>query len=148
MNTGDRQRNMERKDHEQPTMANRHRKTTFGFRILIAVAVIGLVAAGAGAGLHQWSGSARAATPLKEVGVNAGVFLRRYLPLSLAQRAANAALGNCSKRGYPVAATVVDNEGLVIVQLHADGASGSNRRRQQGESCSICRLSCAIRGSR
>ena len=44
-----------------------------------------------------------------------------FLPLGLAKRAANAALAECRSQGQRVAVTVIDREGVVIVQFRANG---------------------------
>jgi uncharacterized protein GlcG (DUF336 family) len=46
-----------------------------------------------------------------------------YVPVKLAEKAAEAALKACADRGYPVNAFVVDTSGLVIVQLRGDHAT-------------------------
>jgi uncharacterized protein GlcG (DUF336 family) len=45
-----------------------------------------------------------------------------YLPLDLAQRAANAALKKCAEDGYRVSVTVVDRSGVSKAAIRADGA--------------------------
>jgi uncharacterized protein GlcG (DUF336 family) len=47
-----------------------------------------------------------------------------FLPLSLAQKAATTALTNCMRQGFPVTVTVVNADGITIVVLRNDGASG------------------------
>lgn len=46
-----------------------------------------------------------------------------YLPLSMAQKIANAALDQCSKDGYRVSVAIVARSGETKVLLRADGAS-------------------------
>jgi uncharacterized protein GlcG (DUF336 family) len=46
-----------------------------------------------------------------------------YMPMKVAERAAQAAVQACAERGYPVNAFVVDTSGLVIVQLRGDHAT-------------------------
>jgi len=46
-----------------------------------------------------------------------------YLPLNLAQKAANAAMKQCIKDGYQVSVAVVARSGVTKVLLRADGAS-------------------------
>jgi uncharacterized protein GlcG (DUF336 family) len=45
-----------------------------------------------------------------------------YLPLELAQQAANAALGKCAADGYNVSVAIVDRSGVTKVLIKADGA--------------------------
>ncbi len=45
-----------------------------------------------------------------------------YLPLDMAQKAANTALQKCSTDGYRVSVAVVDRSGVIIVHLRASGA--------------------------
>jgi uncharacterized protein GlcG (DUF336 family) len=56
-----------------------------------------------------------------------------FLPLKLAQRAAEAAIGDCRKQGQTVAATVVDAEGVVIVQLRSDGVTAASLDASKGK---------------
>jgi uncharacterized protein GlcG (DUF336 family) len=56
-----------------------------------------------------------------------------YLPLKLAQRAAEAAIGNCRRQGQTVASTVVDAEGVVIVQLRSDGVTQASLDASKGK---------------
>jgi len=46
-----------------------------------------------------------------------------YMPVNLAERAAEAAVKACADRGYPVNAFVVDTSGLVVIQLRGDHAT-------------------------
>jgi uncharacterized protein GlcG (DUF336 family) len=48
-----------------------------------------------------------------------------FLTLSAAQKVANAALANCQQRGFAVTVTILDRDGLVIVQERGDGATGA-----------------------
>ncbi len=45
-----------------------------------------------------------------------------YLPLDMAQKAANAALKKCTDDGYRISVTIVDRSGVSRVVLRADGA--------------------------
>ena len=45
-----------------------------------------------------------------------------YLPLEMAQKAADTALQTCKKDGYTVSVTIVDRSGVVKVVLRGDGA--------------------------
>src|SRR6476469_2510072 len=56
-----------------------------------------------------------------------------FLPLKLAQRAAEAAIGDCRKQGQTVAATVVDAEGVVIAQLRSDGVTAASLDASKGK---------------
>jgi len=54
--------------------------------------------------------------------VNAEVPKESFLPLGLAQKAANAALAKCEEGGYRVSVAVVDRGGNLKVLLREDGA--------------------------
>ena len=56
-----------------------------------------------------------------------------FLPLKVAQRAAEAAIGDCRKKGQTVAATVVDAEGVVIAQLRSDGVTAASLDASKGK---------------
>ncbi|MEP6650391.1 MAG: heme-binding protein [Lapillicoccus sp.] len=56
-----------------------------------------------------------------------------YLPLRLAQKAAEAAIADCQKKGYQVTATVVDVDGVVIVQLRSDGTTAASVDASKGK---------------
>lgn len=48
-----------------------------------------------------------------------------FLTLAAAQRVATTALLNCQMRGFAVTVTILDRDGLVIVQERGDGATGA-----------------------
>jgi uncharacterized protein GlcG (DUF336 family) len=48
-----------------------------------------------------------------------------FLTLAAARKAADVAMANCASRGFPVAVTVLDRDGIVIVQERADTATGA-----------------------
>ncbi len=56
-----------------------------------------------------------------------------YLPLTLAQKAASAAVAQCEKDGYRVSVAIVDRSGVLKVLLKADGTGphtvGSSTRK-------------------
>jgi uncharacterized protein GlcG (DUF336 family) len=56
-----------------------------------------------------------------------------FLPLDLAQKAATAALADCMRQGFPVTATVVNADGITIVVLRGDGASGASTDASKGK---------------
>jgi uncharacterized protein GlcG (DUF336 family) len=93
---------------------------------LAVVAVVAVVVAGAGFVTQAWPGGARGAAAATRGGRPAAALpMASFLPLSLAQTAANAALTACVRRGQQVAVTVVDRAGVVIVQLRNDGVSAA-----------------------
>jgi uncharacterized protein GlcG (DUF336 family) len=56
-----------------------------------------------------------------------------FLPLNLAQKAATTALADCMRQGFPVTATVVNEDGIPIVVLRNDGASASTPDSSKGK---------------
>ena len=48
-----------------------------------------------------------------------------FLTLAAARKAAEAAMSSALAKGYPVSVTVVDRDGIVIVQQRADTATGA-----------------------
>ena len=56
-----------------------------------------------------------------------------FLPLKLAQKAATTALADCMRQGFPVTATVVDADGITIVVLRNDGATGASTDASKGK---------------
>lgn len=48
-----------------------------------------------------------------------------FLTVAAARKAAEVAIANCAGRGFPVAVTVLDRDGIVIVQERADNATGA-----------------------
>lgn len=56
-----------------------------------------------------------------------------FLPLKQAQKAAEAAIADCAKKGFAVTATVVDFDGIVIAQLRADGTTGASVDASKGK---------------
>lgn len=48
-----------------------------------------------------------------------------FLTLEAAKQAADTAMRSASAKGYPVSVTVVDRDGVVIVQQRADAATGA-----------------------
>jgi uncharacterized protein GlcG (DUF336 family) len=86
-----------------------------------------LAAAGTGLALGLPSSAASlAAAPSKLPTV-------AFLPMRLAQKAAEAAIENCHEKSQAVAATVVDAEGVVIVQLRSDGTTTASLDASKGK---------------
>ena len=56
-----------------------------------------------------------------------------FLPLNLAQKAATTALADCMRQGFPVTATVVNEDGITIVVLRGDGASAASTDSSKGK---------------
>lgn len=56
-----------------------------------------------------------------------------FLPLNLAQKAATTALADCMRQGFPVTATVVNEDGITIVVLRNDGASAASTDSSKGK---------------
>jgi uncharacterized protein GlcG (DUF336 family) len=56
-----------------------------------------------------------------------------FLPLKLAQKAATTALADCMRQGFSVTATVVDADGITVVVLRNDGASGASTDASKGK---------------
>ena len=50
---------------------------------------------------------------------------QRVLKLESAQRLANVALRTCAKKGFPVTVTVVDRDGITVVTLRSEDATGA-----------------------
>jgi uncharacterized protein GlcG (DUF336 family) len=57
----------------------------------------------------------------------------KVLPQRLAEKAADVALADCAKRGFPVSVTVLDPDGVVIVTVRADGATGATVEVSKGK---------------
>ncbi|HEU5268164.1 MAG TPA: heme-binding protein [Jatrophihabitans sp.] len=77
----------------------------------------------------------RSATPANraQAAPASGLPTVTFLPLRLAQRAAEAAIGDCRRQGQQVAATVVDAEGVVIAQLRSDGVTAASLDASKGK---------------
>jgi uncharacterized protein GlcG (DUF336 family) len=90
--------------------------TVFGIAGLAAVAMITVFAV-----------LPSAATPATHRGKSnvTTVVHHDVISLAAAQRLATAALNDCAKRGFAVSVAVVDPDGLDIVVLRADGATGA-----------------------
>lgn len=58
---------------------------------------------------------------------------REFLPMKTAQKVAEKAIDDCAKKGFPVTATVVDFDGIVIVQLRADGTTAASVDASKGK---------------
>ena len=56
-----------------------------------------------------------------------------FLPLKLAQRAATAALADCTRQGFPVTATAVNADGITMVVLRNDGANAASVDATKGK---------------
>lgn len=97
-------------------MAVRPLPTLFGIAGVIAVAMITMFAI--------LPSSATPATDRAKS--NAPIVVHHdVISLAAAQQLATAALNDCAKRGFPVTVAVVDPDGVDIVVLRADGATGA-----------------------
>jgi uncharacterized protein GlcG (DUF336 family) len=56
-----------------------------------------------------------------------------FLPLKLAEKAAATALADCMRQGFPVTATIVNADGITVVVLRGDGASGASTDASKGK---------------
>jgi uncharacterized protein GlcG (DUF336 family) len=97
-------------------------------RHVLAIAVASVTAATAGGALLlalPSSAAPKAATarPAAVVADHSKLPSATFLPLRIAQKAAQVALADCARKGQQVAATVVDAEGVVIAQLRNDGTT-------------------------
>jgi uncharacterized protein GlcG (DUF336 family) len=54
-----------------------------------------------------------------------GLPQQAFLPLSVAQKLADATMADCAGRGFPVTVAVVDRDGVDILTARADGATGA-----------------------
>ena len=70
------------------------------------------------------STSAPAAAPAATGAQSVKLASVQVLPQRLAEKAADVALADCAKRGFAVAVSVLDPDGIVIVTVRADGATG------------------------
>jgi uncharacterized protein GlcG (DUF336 family) len=103
-------------------------------RLPLGLAVVAVVIAGTGLVVQARPGAARGpAAAARERRPAAALPTAAFLPLSLAQKAANAALTACAHRGQQVAVTVVDRAGVVIVQLRNDGVSAASVDASKGK---------------
>src|SRR5437763_845300 len=91
------------------------RRLVRGLALLLVVLGTGLAVEA-----HPWSTQVAAAPAQQSGGLPSAV----YLPLSLAQQAATAAMAACTSQGYHVAVTLVDRDGIVILSARGDGATG------------------------
>jgi uncharacterized protein GlcG (DUF336 family) len=89
-------------------------------------AAAGVVVIGAGVLLPALSGSAVAATSPTPAATAPSTTLGtvRFLTLAAANKAVAAAMNSCLQKGFPVAVTIVDRDGVVIDQQRADTATG------------------------
>jgi len=56
-----------------------------------------------------------------------------FLTLAAAKKAADAAMGSCLAKGYPVSVSVVDSDGIAIDQERADTATGATLQVSLGK---------------
>jgi uncharacterized protein GlcG (DUF336 family) len=92
-------------------------------RILLGMAITALAATLVFAWLAL-PGSAAKSTAAASVDA-ANTKSIRVLKLAAAQRLANVALKNCANRGFPVTVTVVDRDGINLVTLRSEDATGA-----------------------
>jgi uncharacterized protein GlcG (DUF336 family) len=74
------------------------------------------------------SGQVGAVAPVKAASPNSSggtLGSTHFLTLTAARKAADVAMANCQGRGFPVAVTVLDRDGIVIFQERADTATGA-----------------------
>jgi uncharacterized protein GlcG (DUF336 family) len=74
------------------------------------------------------SGEVGGSAPAHAASANSGgsaLGSTHFLTLAAARKAADVAMANCAGRGFPVAVTVLDRDGVVIVQERADTATGA-----------------------
>jgi uncharacterized protein GlcG (DUF336 family) len=108
---------------------------------ILTTAAIGALTLGTVAGLSLAipsfagpSASARvAAAPAAAPAAAKALPQMSFLPLKLAQKAAETAVADCMRQGFPVTATVVNEDGIPIVVLRNDGASGSTPDSSKGK---------------
>jgi uncharacterized protein GlcG (DUF336 family) len=101
-------------------------------RKLLVLPVAGAVAVGAVVLTVVLQGAAQAA-PSAPAPAAVKVGTAKVLPLAAAQKAANAALQSCAKKGFPVAVAIVDRDGVLITQIRADGATGATIDASKGK---------------
>jgi uncharacterized protein GlcG (DUF336 family) len=82
------------------------------------------VLAVAAAALAVWALPGLAASPQAQVGRSA-TGLQRVLTQKAAQHLANVALATCAKKGFPVTVAVVDRDGVPLVTLRDERATGA-----------------------
>lgn len=90
--------------------------------VVSACTVIALNVVPASGQVGQQAAPVAAASP-KSGGGTTGT--SHFLTLAAAQKAANAALQNCQMRGFAVTVTILDRDGVMIVQERGDGATGA-----------------------
>lgn len=110
---------------------------------ILTTAAIGALTIGTVAGLTlalpSFAGpntSARTAAPAAPAAAPAAASAlpqMSFLPLKLAEKAATAALADCTRRGFPVTATIVNADGITVVVLRGDGASGASTDASKGK---------------
>jgi uncharacterized protein GlcG (DUF336 family) len=89
---------------------------------IAAVATVGaiaLVPALASASASSAAPVAASAAASKSLGTT------QFLTLAAARKASDTAISSCKAKGHPVSVTVVNRDGVVIIQQRADGATGA-----------------------
>ena len=72
------------------------------------------------------SASVRDATPMPDSGTSdTPLGTTHFLTLAAAKEAADVAMSSALAQGYPVSVTVVDRDGVVVIQQRADTATGA-----------------------
>ena len=96
-------------------------------KYVLGAALVTVVGVGATVGADLASAAPTSAPATRPSATVAALRLgtSHYLPLSLARRAADAAMAACIAKGYPVSVTVLDRDGVVIDQERADTATGA-----------------------
>jgi uncharacterized protein GlcG (DUF336 family) len=92
-----------------------------------------MVAAGVFASMTNSASAAPEVAPAPQAPAVKQLPTTEFLPLRLAQKAAEAAVKDCEKKGYAVTATVVDVDGVVIVQLRNDGTTAASVDASKGK---------------
>ena len=87
----------------------------------VAVTAAAVAASLAGAGLASAAPESKTTKTAAETTLGTS----HYLPLVSARKAADTAIAACKAKGYPVSVTIVNRDGVVIVQERADTATGA-----------------------
>lgn len=113
-------------------MKNKRFLTTAAVGALTLGTLVGLSLAQPSFAEQRASARVAAALPAAPAAVSA-LPQMSFLPLKLAEKAATAALADCTRQGFPVTATIVNADGITIVVLRNDGASGASTDASRGK---------------